>query len=105
LARDRAGKSARGRECLIRVNAAKDLGQWREKVAVCKNSAAAVARLALWRYMGVHIMWELWKEFFLFLREEKKWWLFPLVAFLLILGAIIVFSSSSVLAPFMYPFM
>jgi hypothetical protein len=50
-------------------------------------------------------MWQIWKEFFVFLRQEKKWWLVPLVALLLLLAAVILFSSSSVLAPFMYPFM
>ena len=50
-------------------------------------------------------MWQLFKEFLLFLRQEKKWWLIPLVVILLALGALIVFSSGSVLAPFMYPFM
>jgi drug/metabolite transporter superfamily protein YnfA len=50
-------------------------------------------------------MWQLCKEFWLFLRQEKKWWLIPLVVILLGMGALIVFSSSSVLAPFMYPFM
>lgn len=50
-------------------------------------------------------MWQLLKEFLLFLRQEKKWWLVPLVVLLLALGALIVFSSGSVLAPFMYPFM
>jgi hypothetical protein len=50
-------------------------------------------------------MWQLFKEFLLFLKQEKKWWLIPLVVLLLILGAIIVFSSGSVLAPLMYPFM
>ena len=50
-------------------------------------------------------MWSLFKEFLLFLRQEKKWWLIPLVVILLALGALIVFSSGSVLAPFMYPFM
>ena len=50
-------------------------------------------------------MWQLFTEFLLFLKQEKKWWLIPLVALLLILGAIIVFSSGSVLAPLMYPFM
>jgi hypothetical protein len=49
------------------------------------------------------IMWQLGKEFLLFLRQEKKWWLFPLVIVLLILGALMAFSGSSVLAPFMYP--
>jgi hypothetical protein len=50
-------------------------------------------------------MWQLFKEFLLFLKQEKRWWLAPLVVVLLILGALIVFSSGSVLAPFMYPFM
>jgi hypothetical protein len=50
-------------------------------------------------------MWPLFKEFLLFLRQEKKWWLLPLIALLLILGALILFSSGSVLAPLMYPFL
>jgi len=50
-------------------------------------------------------MWQLCKEFLLFLRQEKKWWLIPLVILLLALGAIIIFSANSVLAPLMYPFM
>ena len=43
------------------------------------------------------------KEFFLFIKHEKKWWLVPLIAVLLIVGALLVFASSSPLAPFMYP--
>ena len=50
-------------------------------------------------------VWQLIKEFFLFFRQEKKWWLIPLVVILLALGAIILISSTPVLAPFMYPFM
>ena len=50
-------------------------------------------------------MWQLFKEFLLFLRQEKKWWLIPLVTVLLILGALIMFTGGSVLAPLMYPFM
>ena len=50
-------------------------------------------------------MWQLCKEFLSFLRQEKKWWLVPLVAILLLLAMLIVFSGGSVLAPFMYPFM
>jgi len=50
-------------------------------------------------------MWLLFKEFLLFLRQEKKWWLVPLILLLLLLGALIIFSSGSVLAPLMYPFM
>lgn len=43
------------------------------------------------------------KEFFLFIRHEKKWWLVPLLAVLLLVGALIVFAGSSPLAPFIYP--
>jgi hypothetical protein len=50
-------------------------------------------------------MWRLFREFLGFLWQEKKWWLVPLVIVLLLLAALIVFSSGSVLAPFMYPFM
>jgi len=44
------------------------------------------------------------KEFLLFLRQEKKWWLIPLVLVLLVLGALIVLTSGSVLGPLVYPF-
>jgi hypothetical protein len=50
-------------------------------------------------------MWQLFKEFLVFLRQEKKWWLVPLVVVLLLLAALIVFAGGSVLAPLMYPFM
>jgi hypothetical protein len=50
-------------------------------------------------------MWQISKEFLLFLKQEKKWWLIPMVSLLLVLGLLIVFGSSSVLAPFMYPFL
>ena len=43
------------------------------------------------------------KEFFLFIKQEKKWWLVPLIAVLLLIGALIVFAGSSPLAPFIYP--
>jgi hypothetical protein len=48
-------------------------------------------------------MWEVFKEFLLFLRQEKKWWLMPLVLFLLALGAFLILSAASPLAPFLYP--
>ncbi len=43
------------------------------------------------------------KEFFLFVKQEKKWWLVPLITVLLLVGALIVFAGSSPLAPFLYP--
>ena len=50
-------------------------------------------------------MWQLCKEFVFFLKQEKKWWLAPLIVILMLLALLIIFSGSSVLAPFMYPFM
>ncbi len=51
------------------------------------------------------VMWDLFKEFFQFIRQEKKWWLIPLVIMLLGLGALLVFSSSSGIAWALYPLM
>jgi hypothetical protein len=50
-------------------------------------------------------MWQLCKEFLLFLRQEKKWWLIPLVIILVLMGALLVISTNPALAPFMYPFL
>lgn len=43
------------------------------------------------------------KEFLLFIRHEKKYWMIPLIVVLLIVGALLVFTASSPLAPFLYP--
>jgi len=42
------------------------------------------------------------KEFWNFLRVRKKWWLMPIVLFLLALGALLVISKGSALAPIIY---
>jgi hypothetical protein len=42
------------------------------------------------------------REFWDFLRERKKWWLAPIVLFLLLLGGLLVFAKGSALAPFIY---
>ncbi len=42
------------------------------------------------------------KEFFDFLRLRKKWWLAPIVIFLLLLGALLIFAEGSAIAPFIY---
>ena len=49
-------------------------------------------------------MWRLLKELLQLCRQEKKWWLIPLVVVLLALGAILVFASSSGIAWALYPF-
>ncbi len=47
---------------------------------------------------------ELFGSFGEFLLESRKWWLGPIVAFLLLLGVVLVAAGGSVLAPFLYPF-
>jgi hypothetical protein len=42
------------------------------------------------------------REFWAFLMERKKWWLVPVVVFMLLLGAILVTAKGSALAPFIY---
>ncbi|MBI3252157.1 MAG: hypothetical protein HYZ52_02400 [Candidatus Omnitrophica bacterium] len=42
------------------------------------------------------------KEFWLFLRVRKKWWLTPIVVMLVLLGTLVVFTQHSALAPFIY---
>ena len=41
-------------------------------------------------------------EYLQFLKENKKWWLFPIVLAILALGALIIFAKGSALAPFIY---
>ncbi len=42
------------------------------------------------------------RDFFAYLKERKKWWLIPVIAILLLFGALIVMSSGSAIAPFIY---
>ena len=46
----------------------------------------------------ISIFGELWA----FMRIRKKWWLGPIVFFLLVLSVLIVFTEGSALAPFIY---
>jgi drug/metabolite transporter superfamily protein YnfA len=41
-------------------------------------------------------------EYVEFLRSQKKWWVLPIAVVLLALGAIIVLTQGSALAPFIY---
>lgn len=41
---------------------------------------------------------ELWS----FLKVRKKWWLLPIILIMLLLGALLIFAQTSVLAPFIY---
>ena len=42
------------------------------------------------------------KEFLDFLKERKKYWLFPIIIVLDLFGALIVLSQGSAVAPFIY---
>ncbi len=42
------------------------------------------------------------KEFWQFLKQEKKYWLMPIVIVFVLFGLLIVFSQSSAVAPFIY---
>ena len=42
------------------------------------------------------------KEFWDFLKVRKKWWLLPIVIFLVLLGLLIVLTEGSAVAPFIY---
>ncbi len=47
-------------------------------------------------------MVELLKDLWGFMKARKKFWLAPLILILLLLGALIVLSQGSAVAPFIY---
>lgn len=42
------------------------------------------------------------KEFMLFLKERKKFWLIPIVAIFLLVSVLLVAAQGSIVAPFIY---
>ena len=47
-------------------------------------------------------MFDVIKDLWLFMRERKKYWILPIVVVLLLVGALIVLTQGSVVAPFIY---
>ena len=47
--------------------------------------------------MGEFLL-ELWS----FMKERKKFWLMPIIVFIVLLGGLVVFTSGSAVAPFIY---
>jgi len=47
-------------------------------------------------------MVEFIKDLWMFMRERKKFWLAPIIIVMMLLGALIVFTQGSVIAPFIY---
>lgn len=45
---------------------------------------------------------ELLRELWAFMKERKKWWLGPIILILVLFGALLVFTQSSPVAPFIY---
>ena len=47
-------------------------------------------------------MFEFFKEFWDFLKVRKKYWLLPILFFLITFGVLIVLSQGTAVAPFIY---
>jgi len=47
-------------------------------------------------------MFDLLKDLWAFMKERKKFWLTPIILFMLLLGSLIVLSEGSAVAPFIY---
>lgn len=45
---------------------------------------------------------EFLKEFWEFLKFRKKYWLLPIIIFLVIFGGLIILTQGSAIAPFIY---
>ena len=46
----------------------------------------------------ISVLLEFWK----FLKERKKWWLAPIIVFLVLFGTLIVLTEGTAVAPFIY---
>jgi hypothetical protein len=47
-------------------------------------------------------MIEFLKDFWQYMKQRKKWFLIPVIVILLLMGLLIVLSSGSAIAPFIY---
>ena len=47
-------------------------------------------------------MSEFLKEFWMFIKARKKFWILPLMIILLVFGGILVLAKGSIIAPFIY---
>lgn len=47
-------------------------------------------------------MFDLLRDLWGFVQERKKLWLLPIIIALLLLGAVLVFTSGTAVAPFIY---
>ncbi len=47
-------------------------------------------------------MFELFRDFLKFAREYRKFWIIPFMLLLMLVGGVIVLTSSTAIAPFIY---
>ena len=47
-------------------------------------------------------MTELISELWAFLKDRKKYWMFPIIIVLMLFGSLLVFAQGSAVAPFIY---
>lgn len=45
---------------------------------------------------------EIFKELWLYMKIRKKWWITPVITFLILLGFLIIFAETSVFGPIIY---
>jgi hypothetical protein len=53
-------------------------------------------------YEKTILMFDLFKEFYLYMIARKKYWLTPLILVLLFLGTLMFLTQGTVVAPFIY---
>jgi len=53
-------------------------------------------------FLGEILVLEVVKDFWGFLKVRKKYWLLPILFMLILLGALIVFTQGTAVAPFVY---
>ncbi|TDP55790.1 hypothetical protein C8D79_0847 [Bacteriovorax stolpii] len=49
-------------------------------------------------------MLDILKDLLRFLGRHKKWWLLPILLFLILFGALVIYAQGSAVAPFVYSF-
>ena len=47
-------------------------------------------------------MTELMTELWAFMKERKKYWMFPMIIVLMLFGSLLAFAQGSAVAPFIY---
>lgn len=45
---------------------------------------------------------KIFKELFAFMRDNKKFWLLPMLLVLILFGVVLIFAQGSAFAPFIY---